>query len=56
MNKLTTFPRIIKTHLHVQLIPKSFWEQNSKVPNWDFISDIKFKIIYLCPKSLFVVL
>uniref|UniRef100_A0A3B4WR44 Sulfotransferase n=1 Tax=Seriola lalandi dorsalis TaxID=1841481 RepID=A0A3B4WR44_SERLL len=28
---LTTFPRIIKTHLPVQVIPKSFSEQNSKI-------------------------
>lgn len=31
LNKLTTSPRIIKTHLQVQFIPKSFWEQKSKV-------------------------
>ncbi|XP_050927260.1 cytosolic sulfotransferase 3 isoform X1 [Lates calcarifer] len=31
LNKLTTFPRIIKTHLPVQFIPKSFWEENSKI-------------------------
>eukprot|EP00064_Thunnus_orientalis_P001938 superscaffoldBa00000133_g1942 len=31
LNKLTTSPRIIKTHLPVQFIPKSFWEQNSKI-------------------------
>uniref|UniRef100_A0AAQ6IK24 Sulfotransferase n=1 Tax=Anabas testudineus TaxID=64144 RepID=A0AAQ6IK24_ANATE len=31
LNKSTTFPRIIKTHLQVQFIPKSFWEQNSKI-------------------------
>ncbi|KAG9270297.1 cytosolic sulfotransferase 2-like [Astyanax mexicanus] len=28
---LTTSPRIIKTHLPVQFIPKSFWEQNCKI-------------------------
>nr|AAO64984.1 SULT1 sulfotransferase isoform 2 [Danio rerio] len=28
---LPTSPRLIKTHLPVQLVPKSFWEQNSKV-------------------------
>lgn len=39
LNKLTTFPRIIKTHLQVQFIPKSFWEQNSKVNCYEFISD-----------------
>uniref|UniRef100_A0A3Q2WHQ1 Sulfotransferase n=1 Tax=Haplochromis burtoni TaxID=8153 RepID=A0A3Q2WHQ1_HAPBU len=31
LNELTTFPRIIKTHLPVQFLPKSFWEQNSKI-------------------------
>ncbi|KAF5888503.1 cytosolic sulfotransferase 3-like, partial [Clarias magur] len=30
-NNLPTTPRIIKTHLPVQLVPKSFWEQNCKV-------------------------
>uniref|UniRef100_A0A8B9RIL3 Sulfotransferase n=1 Tax=Astyanax mexicanus TaxID=7994 RepID=A0A8B9RIL3_ASTMX len=30
-NTLTTSPRIIKTHLPVQFLPKSFWEQNCKV-------------------------
>ena len=29
--KLSTCPRLIKTHLPVQLIPKAFWEQNCKV-------------------------
>ncbi|XP_039460991.1 cytosolic sulfotransferase 2-like isoform X1 [Oreochromis aureus] len=31
LNELTTYPRIIKTHLPVQFLPKSFWEQNSKI-------------------------
>uniref|UniRef100_A0A3P9DEC3 Sulfotransferase n=1 Tax=Maylandia zebra TaxID=106582 RepID=A0A3P9DEC3_9CICH len=31
LNELTSFPRIIKTHLPVQFLPKSFWEQNSKI-------------------------
>ncbi|XP_065103837.1 cytosolic sulfotransferase 3-like [Paramisgurnus dabryanus] len=30
-NNLKTSPRLIKTHLPVQLVPKSFWEQNSRV-------------------------
>lgn len=30
-NKLPTTPRLIKTHLPVQFIPKSFWEQNCRV-------------------------
>ncbi|KAJ8016148.1 hypothetical protein DPEC_G00004190 [Dallia pectoralis] len=30
-DKLTTSPRLIKTHLPVQLVPKSFWEQNCRV-------------------------
>ncbi|XP_065103847.1 cytosolic sulfotransferase 3-like [Paramisgurnus dabryanus] len=30
-DNLKTSPRLIKTHLPVQLVPKSFWEQNSKV-------------------------
>ncbi|XP_047457500.1 uncharacterized protein LOC125017966 [Mugil cephalus] len=31
INNLTASPRIIKTHLQVQFLPKSFWEQNSKI-------------------------
>lgn len=31
LNQSTTVPRIIKTHLPVQFLSKSFWEQNSKV-------------------------
>ncbi|KAI7797377.1 cytosolic sulfotransferase 1-like [Triplophysa rosa] len=30
-DNLTTSPHLIKTHLPVQLVPKSFWEQNSRV-------------------------
>ncbi|XP_038867095.1 cytosolic sulfotransferase 3-like [Salvelinus namaycush] len=30
-DKLSTSPRLIKTHLPVQLVPKSFWEQNCRV-------------------------
>ncbi|XP_072537140.1 cytosolic sulfotransferase 3-like [Salminus brasiliensis] len=30
-DKLPTTPRLIKTHLPVQLVPKSFWEQNCRV-------------------------
>ncbi|XP_026876938.2 cytosolic sulfotransferase 3-like isoform X1 [Electrophorus electricus] len=30
-DKLATTPRLIKTHLPVQLVPKSFWEQNCRV-------------------------
>ncbi|XP_062855227.1 cytosolic sulfotransferase 3-like [Trichomycterus rosablanca] len=30
-DSLQTFPRIIKTHLPVQFIPKSFWEQNCRI-------------------------
>lgn len=30
-DKLPTTPRLIKTHLPVQFIPKSFWEQNCRV-------------------------
>ncbi|XP_049435991.1 cytosolic sulfotransferase 3-like isoform X1 [Epinephelus fuscoguttatus] len=31
VDKLPTSPRIIKTHLPVQFVPKSFWEQNCKI-------------------------
>ncbi|KAK2851586.1 hypothetical protein Q5P01_007862 [Channa striata] len=31
LKKLSTFPRIIKTHLPVQFMPKSFWEEKSKI-------------------------
>ncbi|XP_037540635.1 cytosolic sulfotransferase 2 [Nematolebias whitei] len=30
-NHMTKFPRIIKTHLPVQFLPQSFWEQNAKI-------------------------
>uniref|UniRef100_A0AB40EC35 Sulfotransferase n=1 Tax=Esox lucius TaxID=8010 RepID=A0AB40EC35_ESOLU len=30
-DKLPTSPRLIKTHLPVQLVPKSFWEKNCRV-------------------------
>ncbi|KAG7492249.1 hypothetical protein MATL_G00011650 [Megalops atlanticus] len=30
-DNLPTSPRLIKTHLPVQLVPKSFWEQNCRV-------------------------
>ncbi|XP_076859273.1 cytosolic sulfotransferase 3-like isoform X1 [Brachyhypopomus gauderio] len=30
-DNLPTTPRLIKTHLPVQLVPKSFWEQNCRV-------------------------
>ncbi|XP_076023187.1 cytosolic sulfotransferase 1-like [Genypterus blacodes] len=30
-DKMSTSPRLIKTHLPVQLMPKSFWEQNSRI-------------------------
>ena len=41
LNKMSTSPRLIKTHLPVQFIPKSFWEQKCKVlwphiPQWTF--------------------
>ncbi|KAG9350007.1 hypothetical protein JZ751_026360 [Albula glossodonta] len=31
VESLPTSPRLIKTHLPVQLVPKSFWEQNCRV-------------------------
>ncbi|KAM4570773.1 cytosolic sulfotransferase 2-like [Fundulus diaphanus] len=31
LNSINSFPRIIKTHLPVQFLPQSFWEQNSKI-------------------------
>ncbi|XP_029011309.1 cytosolic sulfotransferase 3-like [Betta splendens] len=31
LNELTRKPRLIKTHLPVQFLPRSFWEQNSKI-------------------------
>uniref|UniRef100_A0A8D3AK09 Sulfotransferase n=1 Tax=Scophthalmus maximus TaxID=52904 RepID=A0A8D3AK09_SCOMX len=30
-DRLPTTPRLIKTHLPVQLVPRSFWEQNSRI-------------------------
>ncbi|TKS77769.1 Cytosolic sulfotransferase 3 [Collichthys lucidus] len=30
-DKLPTTPRLIKTHLPVQFVPKSFWEQNCRI-------------------------
>uniref|UniRef100_A0A671R2N3 Sulfotransferase n=1 Tax=Sinocyclocheilus anshuiensis TaxID=1608454 RepID=A0A671R2N3_9TELE len=35
-DNLTTSPHLIKTHLPVQLVPKSFWEQNSKPAQGDW--------------------
>ncbi|XP_070823810.1 cytosolic sulfotransferase 1-like [Chaetodon trifascialis] len=31
LDNLSTSPRLIKTHLPVQFIPKSFWEQNCRI-------------------------
>ncbi|XP_068585864.1 cytosolic sulfotransferase 3-like [Cebidichthys violaceus] len=31
INNLSTSPRIFRTHLPVQFLPKSFWEQNCKI-------------------------
>ncbi|KAM9425777.1 cytosolic sulfotransferase 2-like [Pholidichthys leucotaenia] len=31
VDQLPTMPRLIKTHLPIQFVPKSFWEQNSKI-------------------------
>ncbi|XP_076023190.1 cytosolic sulfotransferase 3-like isoform X1 [Genypterus blacodes] len=31
IEQLPTSPRLIKTHLPVQFLPKSFWEQNSRI-------------------------
>ncbi|XP_066578063.1 cytosolic sulfotransferase 1 isoform X1 [Amia ocellicauda] len=31
IENMTSSPRLIKTHLPVQLVPKSFWEQNCRV-------------------------
>ncbi|XP_023812455.1 cytosolic sulfotransferase 1 isoform X2 [Oryzias latipes] len=31
VDNLTTSPRLIKTHLPVQFVPKSFWEQNCRI-------------------------
>ncbi|XP_070766195.1 cytosolic sulfotransferase 3-like [Enoplosus armatus] len=31
VNDLRTSPRLIKTHLPVQFVPKSFWEQNCRI-------------------------
>ncbi|KAF7664848.1 hypothetical protein LDENG_00161600 [Lucifuga dentata] len=31
VDRLTTTPRLIKTHLPIQFIPKSFWEQNCRI-------------------------
>ncbi|XP_035261179.1 cytosolic sulfotransferase 1-like isoform X2 [Anguilla anguilla] len=31
LDKMTTSPRLIKTHLPIQFVPKSFWEQKSRI-------------------------
>ncbi|XP_029690364.1 cytosolic sulfotransferase 1-like [Takifugu rubripes] len=31
VDRLTTTPRLIKTHLPVQFLPRSFWEQNCRI-------------------------
>lgn len=59
-NNMQTSPRLIRTHLPVQFIPKSVWEQNSKVSDLCVASnskavgmsvEIMFKIGLLCRLS-----